>query len=95
MNSVSPIVSEDAARRWRRCKRINAADRWHCGEYNPLMRLQSDRLLPVPMAATRDGRYRSVGGGNERPPLICELPLTPSCRSSDAGFYLTRSWPKG
>jgi hypothetical protein len=35
-----------------------------------------------PMAATRDGRYRSFGGGNERPPLICELPLTPSYRSS-------------
>jgi hypothetical protein len=47
------------------------------------MRFKLDRLLPVPMAATRDGRYRSFGGGNEKPPpLICELPLTSSCRSS-------------
>jgi hypothetical protein len=47
MNSVSPIVSEDAARRRRRCKRINAADRWHRGEYSPLSGFKSDRLSPV------------------------------------------------
>jgi hypothetical protein len=48
MNSVSSIVSEDAARRRRRCKRINAADRWHCGEYNPLMRLQIRSAVACP-----------------------------------------------
>jgi hypothetical protein len=45
MNSVSPIVSQDAARRRRRCKRINATDPV-APRSTAVDAAKSDRLLP-------------------------------------------------
>ena len=75
MNSVSPIVSEDAARR-RRCKRINAADLWRRGEYSQLSGFKSDRLSPVGDRGTRYGRCRSFREAMKNH----GLPLFVSCR---------------